>query len=358
MKITKFLQIAFLILLAAGAQPASSAFYQWSVTAGNNATADPTINFAEGQAPSSLNDSARAMMAALARWRNDTTSSTIFTGGTSTAYTFASSQGFDTISHATNQIFLIYFHANNGANPTMSVDGLGQFPIFLAGNATVPVGSLKGGSGYFVGFYGAQWNVISLVDSTYNLPLGAYLYSSIATAPNANFVAANGGCISRTTYAAYFAAVGVAYGNCDGATTFGVPDMRGRVGAMVDGGAGRLTSSGTGCGSAFNLIGAVCGNGTESKNLSIANINSFTPTVSSATLNITGNINVPVQGNTGSGILNAFRFGSNDTSMSSISVSGATLGGTASVTMNALGSGTAHPTVQPTYAVAVYVRVL
>jgi hypothetical protein len=41
---------------------------QWSQTAANNATADPTINWQEGQAPSTVNDSARAMMAVLAVW--------------------------------------------------------------------------------------------------------------------------------------------------------------------------------------------------------------------------------------------------------------------------------------------------
>lgn len=41
---------------------------QWSTTAANNATADPAINWQEGQAPSTVNDSARAMMAALATW--------------------------------------------------------------------------------------------------------------------------------------------------------------------------------------------------------------------------------------------------------------------------------------------------
>ena len=39
--------------------------YKWSQTASSDATTDPTINWAEGQAPSSINDSARAMMAEL-----------------------------------------------------------------------------------------------------------------------------------------------------------------------------------------------------------------------------------------------------------------------------------------------------
>lgn len=42
--------------------------WNWSTTAANNATADPSINWQEGQAPSTVNDSARAMMAAVAVW--------------------------------------------------------------------------------------------------------------------------------------------------------------------------------------------------------------------------------------------------------------------------------------------------
>lgn len=44
------------------------ALWQWSTTAANNATADSSINWQEGQAPSTVNDSARAMMAAIATW--------------------------------------------------------------------------------------------------------------------------------------------------------------------------------------------------------------------------------------------------------------------------------------------------
>ena len=44
------------------------ALWQWSTTAANNATADPSINWQEGQPPSTVNDSARAMMAVIAAW--------------------------------------------------------------------------------------------------------------------------------------------------------------------------------------------------------------------------------------------------------------------------------------------------
>ena len=60
-----------------------------------DATADSTINWAEGQAPSSVNDSARAMMAATAKYRDDIAGA-IVTSGTSTAYLVSSYQVFDT----------------------------------------------------------------------------------------------------------------------------------------------------------------------------------------------------------------------------------------------------------------------
>src|SRR2546430_705143 len=61
--------------------------YKWSKTAANNATADSTINWAEGMAPSAVNDSARAEMAAVAKWRDDisgTLSGTLAVTGAST----------------------------------------------------------------------------------------------------------------------------------------------------------------------------------------------------------------------------------------------------------------------------------
>src|SRR5258707_6849253 len=56
--------------------------------------------------------------------------------------------------------------------------------------------------------------------------------------------------VGRTTYATLFAVIGTTYGAGDGSTTFGVPDLRGRVPFGKDdmGGvaASRLTYSATG----------------------------------------------------------------------------------------------------------------
>lgn len=57
-------------------------------------------------------------------------------------------------------------------------------------------------------------------------PPGMVAYFARNTAPP-GWLKANGAAVSRTTYAALFAAIGTAFGAGDGATTFNLPDLRG-----------------------------------------------------------------------------------------------------------------------------------
>src|SRR5690349_20976807 len=121
--------------------------YKWSQTAAADATADASINWQEGQAPSSINDSARAMMAAIAKYRDDVTGA-IITGGTSTAYTMSSYQAFDTLAHMANQAIAFTPHTTNGATVTLNVDGLGAKPLRSAPSVELPAGVLVQGTPY------------------------------------------------------------------------------------------------------------------------------------------------------------------------------------------------------------------
>jgi len=58
------------------------------------------------------------------------------------------------------------------------------------------------------------------------VPAGTVIYHAANTAPT-GFLKANGAAVSRSTYAALFAAIGETYGAGDGSTTFLVPDLRG-----------------------------------------------------------------------------------------------------------------------------------
>ncbi len=58
------------------------------------------------------------------------------------------------------------------------------------------------------------------------VPSGTVLYFAGQTAP-AGWLKANGAAVSRTAYAALFAAIGTTYGFGDGRSTFNLPDLRG-----------------------------------------------------------------------------------------------------------------------------------
>lgn len=69
------------------------------------------------------------------------------------------------------------------------------------------------------------------------VPAGAIQFFAMASAPT-GWLQADGANVSRTTYATLFAALGTLYGVGDGATTFGLPDMRGQFARGVDDGRG------------------------------------------------------------------------------------------------------------------------
>lgn len=69
--------------------------------------------------------------------------------------------------------------------------------------------------------------------STFAVPTGAYVAFAGATVPD-GWLLCYGQAVSRATYATLFAVTGVVYGTGDGATTFNLPDLRGRVVAGKD----------------------------------------------------------------------------------------------------------------------------
>lgn len=208
-------------------------FWKWSRTAASNSTADASINWAEGQAPSSVNDSARGMMAASAKYRDDL-AGLITTGGTSTAYTVTTYQGLTALTNG----FMVAFvpHATSGGTTTLAVDGLAAKPLRSAPSTELPNGTLVAGTPYTATYYSSteEWILHGFYSNPYNIPIGAGIDYWGATAPNSSFVLAYGQAISRTTYSALFAIFSTSYGSGDGSTTFNVPDCRGRVTAKWD----------------------------------------------------------------------------------------------------------------------------
>ncbi len=115
--------------------------YKWSQTAASNATADATINWAEGMPPSAVNDSSRAVMAAAAKFRDDMAGS-LTTAGTSTAYTLTSNQVFDSLANMSGKSIRVKIHTVNGASPTLNVDSLGAKAIVTVTGTAVGTAAL------------------------------------------------------------------------------------------------------------------------------------------------------------------------------------------------------------------------
>jgi microcystin-dependent protein len=224
--------------------------YKWSQTASADATADSTINWAEGQSPSSVNDSARAMMAATAKYRDDIAGA-IVTGGTSTAYSVSSYEAFDTLAHLNGQMIAFTPHITNGATVTLNVDSLGAKALRSAPGIEILAGTLVQGTPYVATYNNSDgaFYLHSFYGNPYNIPLGGMMPYLGATAPNSSFVLPYGQAVSRTTYATLFSLIGVTFGAGDGSTTFNIIDLRGRIPVPQDnmGGtaAGRITSAGS-----------------------------------------------------------------------------------------------------------------
>ena len=169
--------------------------YAWSQTASDNASADATINFREFQTPSSVNDSARALMARVAALISDLAPNRT-SGGSANAYT-VDSDAVGTAHRNGEQITFIP-HTTNAGACTINVDGRGAKSWrpapgedFDAGNiiAGVPVTAyyrqssdewLSPGTGYYVTQAAAG---VALQSITARLPQIGDLVISYAPSP-------------------------------------------------------------------------------------------------------------------------------------------------------------------------------
>lgn len=121
----------------------ASGVWAWSTTASQNATADDDINFREQQAPSTLNNSARAVMTAIKRWWLDL-GGMLDTGGADTAYTLSTNQNISALTDGAT--VACRMHAANGEAPTLAVDGTAAKAITIAPGAAPSAGFLPAGS--------------------------------------------------------------------------------------------------------------------------------------------------------------------------------------------------------------------
>jgi microcystin-dependent protein len=326
------------------------AFWSWSKTAASNATADATINWAEGQSPSSVNDSARAMMARAAEWRDDV-SGTITTFGSATAYMATSNQGFDTLGHLNGAMIAFVPHTSCGATVTLNVDGQGAKPLRTSPGAELQAGMLIQGTPYVATYNSADgaFYLRGFYALPYAIPIGGLLPYVGISAPNSNFALPFGQAVSRTTYATLFSLTSTTFGVGDGSTTFNLPDLRGRAIFGLDNMGGSAASRITVAGGNFD--GTVLGNagGAQNQTLTQAQLPAVAPTFTGNTVNVSGGF---VWG--GSATSNAGASAGSSPLASNFVIGSVTPTGT----IGNLGSGNAHPILSPAMVLPFILRVI
>lgn len=233
----------------------------WSETAPSNGTADPKVNLAENQAPSTLNDAGRAVMAAVKKTIGDIAGALVTTGS-ATAFNIASREGITAL--VDGLTLKARAHTASGANPTLALDGTAAKAIRPYVGGTLPIGGMITGGIYTFTYYLAGDCYLLTGGPPATKLIGETIIWNASTLPPL-CLWEDGSAVSRTTYSALFAVIGTQFGAGDGSTTFNVPDSRGRVDAGKDdmgvGAASRLTGASGGVNGA--MLGASGGSETH-----------------------------------------------------------------------------------------------
>lgn len=133
--------------------------YNWSTTAADNDDADATINWTEGQAPGTVNNSARAMMTRVAQLLDDL-GGVGTVGGTADAITVTSAMD----SLAAGKLVAFKAGSANTGAATLNVNSLGVKAIRKKGDTALAAGEIAANGIY-----------ICRYDTAYNSAAGAWV---------------------------------------------------------------------------------------------------------------------------------------------------------------------------------------
>lgn len=207
-----------------------ASIYDWSLTAANNANADADINWAEGQPPSSVNNSARMMMQRVKELLADLGGITVVTGSANVLNFTAKSA---IAAYADGIRFAFRAASDNAAAATFNVNAVGAKPILkftLDGEAQLGAGEIQAGCIYEVIYSAAlsggtgAWLILNPTQQQITPGIMAPNGSDVVPA---GWLECDGSAVSRTTYANLFAVIGTKWGAGNGTTTFNLPETRG-----------------------------------------------------------------------------------------------------------------------------------
>lgn len=202
----------------------------FSPDASSNDVAAAPIFFGEGQPAATVNNSARELMAALARWRDDNVGTLGAYRGTNDVYAISTGQGFkvaagdvpgtNTAAHTLS--FVV--NVTNQGPAQLAPDGCPGKSLRRHLARELGPGDLIPNVVYRVAYL-PYLDFYVIVSPTIERPGRIAIQADINA--DSGWVPCDGRQVSRVSYAALFAAIGSAYGNGDGSTTFNVPNFNG-----------------------------------------------------------------------------------------------------------------------------------
>jgi microcystin-dependent protein len=153
MKTTRTFLGAILAGLLAISSPALADIYLWSQTPATNSNIDLSddINLVEGMAPSEVNDSIRAVLAEIAKWRDDLggikpSAVVMTTGGSANVQTLSTNGTASTLTHGWKVCFVVGAGLTNTGATTLNVDGSGAKAVQGLDGTALAAGELAAGA--------------------------------------------------------------------------------------------------------------------------------------------------------------------------------------------------------------------
>ncbi len=325
---------------------------QWSETDAGN-TSPPPDGAPAGTYPNQAEGIWRAMMGALKRsW--DRINGTVTTAGSAGAYAYVPADVAFPTALVTGEIYTWRANFTSVGNDTLNVNALGARALYKAsasGPARIAAGDIQAGqmvqSAYDAALNSAAggFHVLSGISpvAAPTFPSGTIL-DFAGTAVPAGYLECNGQAISRTAYAALFAAIGTVWGAGDGTTTFNVPNLNGLVTAGRNAPVSLPTTVGSTAGEYSHIL-------TQAE-MPVHNHSAASNSSASTSVSITPG---GVQGILG-GSGGPTGFGGADAQAIGVSASAST-SVTTTTTIGNAGSGGSHNNVQPTAVVMKIIKV-
>lgn len=234
-----------------------SNIYDWDLIASNNESSDELINWAEGQRPSSINNSARAMMKRVREYLTDTGGSLqgVVTNNEDEKTTRIQITTKTKYPAYVNDLFLRFqATGKNLGSTSLSVDALLDRPILKTseqGNTLLSGGEIQEHCIYEIVYRDADlgqgqgyWFLLNPTPiaapparEEHLFPAGTIAAFGMQALPR-GWLVCDGRAVSRETYKNLLDAIGLTWGIGDGATTFNIPDLRGMFLRGFDAGRG------------------------------------------------------------------------------------------------------------------------